>query len=148
MKGSLRALEVSLSKHPDALHYFNLQFLDDGPSLMRVSAAGVWFRSNVLGIPFGDQGFCLSREKFERLGEFSESAAYGEDHLLIWKAKEQGIAIQSTRSILKTSARKYRRKGWGSTTLEHGCLTWRQGIPECLKLIRARILSRLKSLDR
>jgi len=66
----------------NALHYFDLVFLDDGPALTVVNTVGVWFRSHILGLR-SDQGFCLERKLFERLDGFSEDVSYGEDHLFV-----------------------------------------------------------------
>jgi hypothetical protein len=139
-KWALPALEQSLQLQPDALHYFDLAFLNDGPALTVVNAVGVWIRSHLLGLPFGDQGFCLTRQTFERLGSFREDASYGEDHLLIWQARTQRIRLCCTGASIKTSARKYREYGWCATTLQHLVLTVKQALPEWLKLLRKRAL--------
>jgi hypothetical protein len=130
---SYDALEHSLAEAPDALHYFDLAFLGDGPELMRLTTAGTWFRSRVLGMPFGDQGFCLAREVFWRAGGFDERAPYGEDHLLVWQAARVGIPLRGVGARLLTSARKYREAGWAKTTLRHIWLTYRQALPEWIK---------------
>ena len=137
-RSTLSALEHSLGSEPRALHYFNLEFQDDGPKVMPVNAFGVWWRSHFLGLPFGDQGFCLSKEDFLKLGGYSESAPYGEDHLLVWKAKQIGLPLRCTSSTLSTSARKYQAKGWAKTTLRHGVLTWKQALPEFMRWTKLR----------
>ncbi len=134
------ALEQSLQLQPSALHYFNLAFLDDGPALTAINTVGVWIRSHLLGLPFGDQGFCLARRIFEQLGGFREDASYGEDHLLVWQARTQRIGLCCTGALIKTSARKYREYGWCATTLKHLILTTKQALPEWLKLLRKRAL--------
>src|SRR5262245_10946652 len=53
---AVRALDASLRAEPRALHYFDLAFATDRLPLMRLSNAGVWLRSHLLGLPFGDQG--------------------------------------------------------------------------------------------
>lgn len=137
---ALAALGRSLKLQPNALHYFNLRFLDDGPPLTRVNAVGVWLRSHLFGLPFGDQGFCLRRSLFERLKGFREDAPYGEDHLLVWQARFQGIPLRCTGKTLQTSARKYRDYGWWPTTLNHLILTTKQAFPEWSRLLSARVL--------
>ena len=84
----------SLSDYPERLHYFDLSFLGDGPPLMILNALGVKLRSDILGIPFGDQGFCLSQELFWSLGALSEND-FGEDHLFLWKARQKGIKLEN-----------------------------------------------------
>ena len=113
---TLEALLRSLSNNPHALHYFNLRFLPDGPPQMWINEIGCWIRSRLMGLPFGDQGFCLSRINFERIGGFPEEAPYGEDHLFVWRAHQHGVPLKSTGATLKTSARKYQEQGWFHTT--------------------------------
>jgi rSAM/selenodomain-associated transferase 2 len=129
----LVALERSLEVAPAALHYFDLTFQDDGPWLTCSNAWGVRFRSRYLGLPFGDQGFCVSREQFLQLGGFNEHAAYGEDHLLVWSARRQGVPIRCVGESIATSARKYEAQGWLRTTLRNAWLTWRQAAGEWWK---------------
>jgi GT2 family glycosyltransferase len=131
--GVLAALRRSLAAEPEGLHYFDLGFAPGGPALMPVNAAGVWVRSRLLGMPFGDQGFCLSRRVFARLGGFDEEASYGEDHLLVWKARRAGVPLRCAGARLLTSARKYQERGWLATTARHLYLTYKQALPELLK---------------
>jgi rSAM/selenodomain-associated transferase 2 len=105
-----------------ALGYFDLRFRD-GPALARLNAAGAWLRSRWLGLPFGDQGFILSRRLFDRLGGFDESLSAGEDHALVWAARRARIPLVPLRVPVLTSARRYAEQGWLRTTLRHGWLT-------------------------
>lgn len=146
-QSALHSLHQSLQQQSDALHYFNLAFLDDGPALTAINAIGVWLRSHLLGLPFGDQGFCLAQTLFERLGGFREDVNYGEDHLLIWQARSQGIDLRCTGGLIRTSARKYRQYGWCATTFNHLTLTAKQAFPEWIKLLRCRALSLWSRFD-
>ncbi len=111
---SLTSLESSLRAEPDGLHYFDLAFLPDGPRLMILNQAGVWLRSHLLGLPFGDQGFCLKRELFLKLGGFDETAPYGEDHLLVWAAKRrQNPARSSRRQTVDEALENIKTRGGG-----------------------------------
>ncbi len=132
----LRALARALAEHPQALHYFNLRFAADGPWLMRLNACGVWWRSHALGMPFGDQGFCLEQALFDSLGGYPETAPYGEDHLLVWTARRRGVRLNCTGEILLTSARKYRDRGWCRTTVRYLWLTLRQAWPQFVLWLR------------
>lgn len=132
---TLTALERSLNQYPGALHYFDLEF-HGGPLLMKINTFGVWFRSHWLKIPFGDQGFVIERTLFEKIGGFDESAPYGEDHLWVWKLRRAGISLHCVGASLSTSARKYTRNGWLATTGNHLKLTFRQAIPEAIKMVR------------
>lgn len=121
-----------LTAEPGGLHYFGLRFTD-GPWLLRLNEIGVGFRCRVFRLPFGDQGFCIRREAFERLGGFDESAPYGEDHLLVWAAKRAGVPVRRLPAAIATSGRKYAERGWAKTTWRHVRLTVRQAWGELLR---------------
>ncbi|WP_071881363.1 glycosyltransferase [Thalassoporum mexicanum] len=129
------ALANSIQQAPDALHYFNLAFWGDGPELTKLNAWGANWRSHWLGVPFGDQGFCISKALFTKIGGYPEDVAYGEDHLFGWRSRQLGIQLKCTNALLYTSARKYRDRGWLQITLKYQYLWLRQAMPEWLKLI-------------
>lgn len=133
---AIGALDGALTHHPDALHYFTLRFLEDGPAGMMLNELGVRFRSRVLRMPFGDQGFCLRRDLFASLGGYEVTAPYGEDHLLVWAARRRGIAVRGVPSAIQTSARKYQAGGWFRTTARHLRLTFAQAVPQFCLLLR------------
>jgi len=114
------------------LYYFNLKYQKDGPSLCALNAWAANLRSNVFGLPFGDQGFLIERELFIQLGGYSTSCKYGEDHLFVWKVHRSGKPVRSLGSALHSSARKYRDSGWASVTLNHSVLFITQLVRECL----------------
>lgn len=137
---SIKKLLESTTDAPNSLHYFDLRFLKDGPGLMKVNSWGANFRSKYLKIPFGDQGFCLKKELFVKLGGFDTKAQYGEDHLFVWSAHKMGVPLKAVGAPLFTSARKYQKSGWAPTTLKHIYCTFKQATPECLKLIKERVV--------
>lgn len=106
--------------------YFGLGFQNDGPRSMGINSFGVWFRSRLLKIPFGDQGFVLSKSCFQILGTFREDLNSGEDHAFVWAARNSGVKIKYLHAGIKTSARKYAEHGWGKTTRQHLLETWKQ----------------------
>ncbi len=108
------------------LGYFGLSFLDDGPRTMGINSFGAWFRSRFLGIPFGDQGFVISKPYFEKLGMYREDLSSGEDHAFVWTARKNGVKLKHLNASIQTSARKYAQYGWGQTTCHHLRETWRQ----------------------
>jgi len=138
-QSTLTALIQALNSDPNIFYYFDLRFLNDGPPLMCINEIGCWIRSRLMGLPFGDQGFCLSKMNFERLGGFPEEVPYGEDHLFVWRAHQYGVSLRSTRAVLKTSARKYQEQGWFHTTGLYYKLWTRQARleRETLKRIRS-----------
>lgn len=121
---SIKALETVVAKNSvPALFYFDLKFLGDGPLLMPLNSLGATLRSSILGIPFGDQGFFIKRNLFLKTEGYDEVTKYGEDHLFVWSCKRQGILILRVNAPIFTSARKYKKSGWISTTLRHLFLT-------------------------
>lgn len=132
------ALLEAIKRSPDALLYFDLAFSNDATKLMRLNAMGVWFRSHVLSVPFGDQGFCIKKEQFQRIGGFPEGLAYGEDHVFVWLARQLGITLHPTGATIATSARKYQAHGWLKTTLKHQYLWVIQAWPEWIRLLKTR----------
>lgn len=134
-----RELLLALASRPDALHYFDVSYLPEGPrwlnSLLRVNEAGSLFRSRRLGLPFGDQGLCLRRSTFWALGGFPGLARFGEDHLFVWRARRAGVRASPVGLALPTSPRKFVERGWLRTTLVHQALTWAQAVPEALRAI-------------
>lgn len=133
---SLSTINSSLKKNPHALFFFDLKFLNDGVNLMKLNDLGVTFRSRIFKMPFGDQGLFMSKKTFFKLGFFDEKAAYGEDHLLVWKAHQMQIEVLPCKMSINTSARKYKTHGWLKTTLKHVFLTYKQAFPEWVKSTR------------
>ena len=132
---NLKALERTLCEKPGRLHYFDLAF--DKAGLPVLNAWGANMRSRLFGTPFGDQGFCISKALFGKVGGFPEDTPYGEDLMFVWRARQAGIGLNRIPSKLVTSARKYSVHGWLKLTLLY---QWRwigMTVPEVLKLMRA-----------
>ncbi len=123
---TLDAMHAFVSEAPDAIGYFRLGFVNDGPALMFLNAWGAALRSRWLGLPFGDQGLLMPRTIFEALGGFDESVEKGEDHALIWAARARGIPLRAIKATLRTSARRYAENGWWRTTMTHLRMTREQ----------------------
>lgn len=132
-------LERAIGSEPDTIHYFDLAFQPDGPLATRLNAWGANLRSRFFRLPFGDQGFCLSKRQFWCLGGFDESAKLGEDHLFIWQAHRKGVSVRPVASKIVTSARKYSRDGWLRTTCNHLFQTVRQAVPQLAQLLIRRL---------
>ena len=131
-------LFAAIVQRPDALHFFRLAFSPDGAGPTSLNALGANWRSGCLGVPFGDQGFCLPVELFKGLGGYDETARYGEDHLLVWQARRAGVKLDFCRAIITTSARKYRKRGWASLTLRYQWLWLKQALPQVWALLLGR----------
>jgi glycosyltransferase involved in cell wall biosynthesis len=109
------ALEQALKKRSNVLHYFDLAY--DGGHLTNSNSLGANIRSRLLGLPYGDQGFCISKNLFNKIGGYPENVPYGEDLLFIRLAKRAGIKLNRVPSKLFTSARKYKQHGWLKLTV-------------------------------
>jgi len=131
-------LVAAFHAQPDVLYYNDLRFLDDGPRLVKLNEWLVGWRSDILKMPFGDQGFAISRSLFFRLGGYRDDVPYGEDYVFTWKMKQEGYAIKRTGAAIHTSARKYEKGGWGKVTATHVALTFKQGWPEFWLWLRKR----------
>lgn len=142
---AIDAIARRIRDEPRILHFLRLAFADDGPRATAFNARGARFRSERLSLPFGDQGFGLSRALFERLGRFDERAPYGEDHLLVWAAHRAGVPVRvvdEPDATVTTSARRYRDRGWFRTTARHLAMTVAQATPQLAGLLADRFLRR------
>jgi len=139
----VKALELCATlyrqREAGALFYFDLKFHADGPLFTTLNEIGVYLRCRLFKIPFGDQGFLLEKERFHQLSGYTEQCSYGEDHLLVWKAKRLKIPICSTGRVIYTSARKYRQFGWFKVTASHLNLFTQQAFPQFCVLLRERL---------
>jgi hypothetical protein len=118
---ALTALDRFLARDAEAIGYFDLDFERDGPALTRLNATGARWRSRLLGLPFGDQGFVMPARVYRRLRGFPDVAS--EDHALVWRARAHGVPLQRVGAVLRTSARRYAERGWLRTTARHVGLT-------------------------
>ena len=125
---TISSLLKSIDRHPDSLLFFDLAFIKSKKWPMCVNEIGAKFRSNILKIPFGDQGFCIRKTIFNEIGKFREDVEYGEDHLLTWQAKKHGVSIKAVGAKLFTSPRKYQEHGWLKITLLYQFLWMKQAL--------------------
>lgn len=120
------------------LHYLDLVYQTDGPRLTHLNSLGALIRSRCFSLPFGDQGFFLSRETFELLDGFPEDCEYGEDHLFVWRAKKAAVRILPIGAQILTSARRYQKHGWLKTTLRHARLFTAQVMQELFPSLKVK----------
>lgn len=128
-QSAYKKLLRSLERFPEDIHYFDLKF--SGSRKMAINEWGVKIRSDLFGMPFGDQGIAVKKEVFKQLGGFPLVSA--EDHHFIWQAKLKGHTLRNTGAEIYTSARKYEQNGWVRTTSRHLYLTFKQALPYILK---------------
>ena len=101
----------------EGMYYFSLKF--DKGKILRLNSIGANLRSLWFSLPYGDQGFCISRKLFMKTGGFPENVNYGEDLYFVLKLKKMGISILNNQNYIITSSRKYLNNGWLITTLQH-----------------------------
>ena len=104
-------------RNEEGMYYFSLKF--DKGKILRLNSIGANLRSFLFSLPYGDQGFCISRELFIKTGGFPENVNYGEDLYFVLKLKQMGIRIFNNQNYIITSSRKYLNNGWLITTLQH-----------------------------
>ena len=107
------------SSQNEVIGYCSLAFDSDGPAQTFLNAIGANIRSHLLGLPYGDQGYCISVKTFKALGGFREDLDRGEDLDFLVRAKHAGVTVRSVGGTILTSARRYQSQGWLKTTLAH-----------------------------
>lgn len=115
--------DAPMEKSQDKIFYFNLSFREGG--LARVNAFGANLRSILFRAPYGDQGLCMRRSVWQRLGGYPEDAPYAEDLLLVHAARKRQVILVRLASTLSSSARKYKSEGWLRLTLRYQQIFWK-----------------------
>lgn len=133
-KESFIALEDAIKNKPDAIHYFVLKFLTDGPKIVRLNQIGSKMRSVIFNVPFIDQALCLKKEIFNKYGQFDESLQKGEEQAFIWKARKDGVKLNLINSDVTSSARKYDAMGWMHLTFANQLIWLKPAISGFSKL--------------
>ena len=123
--GVIEAMQNYIETAEQSLGYFKLKFANDGPEQTRFNAWAANIRSRYFGLPFGDQGFIMSKSLFEQMHGFDETVTVGEDLDFVVRVKATGISLVELPAELLTSARRYQQHGWLATSVRHIWLTWR-----------------------
>jgi hypothetical protein len=124
LTGSQLGQILRLRDDKKTLWYHDFAFADDfGSPLLKLTQFMANLRCKIVGLAFGDQGFCMHRRMFFSLGGFAENCTVGEDHRLVWLARHKKFAVKSLGIPLGTSARKYQQYGWVRVTRHHLRLT-------------------------
>lgn len=122
--GAAQALLDWIASREQGLGYLDLRFMPDGPALTGLNAIGANLRSRWFGLPYGDQGLCVSRQEFLALGGFREDLERGEDLEFVVRARSIGLRPSRIGAGIHTSARRYREQGWLATTVKHQISAW------------------------
>lgn len=118
--------EAFIQRNSRDVAYFNLRFASDGPALTILNAIGANLRSRLFNLPFGDQGFLVAKSTWNQVGPFNITLKAGEDLDWVVRARRSGFKLIRLSASLRTSARKYQKNGWLSTTWHHVAETIRQ----------------------
>jgi len=94
--------------------------LDDGAWQARLIERGVAWRVRLLKLPYGDQGFFVRRDAFDRLGGYRELPLM-EDVDFVRRLRRMGRCVEIPLA-LPTSARRWRREGWWRRTAGNAAL--------------------------
>lgn len=132
-EGCFAKLKETAQSKEAALFYFDLKFIRATRRCFRFNELGVLFRTRFLKTPFGDQGFFMEKEVFEKYGPYSTEAKYGEDHLFVRKLRRSNIKTVPFKVPLYTSPRKYERNGWLKTTALYQYLWLKQALLDWLQ---------------
>ena len=119
-KESLDLIRSALDGNPKGLGAFRFA-LNAGDTFFRVIEAGVRLRCLLLKLPYGDQGYFLSKETFRELGGFPEVSML-EDLIFVRRAKKK-VGLLILDAPLLTSARKWNQRGMLRVTLTHFAIT-------------------------
>lgn len=88
---------------------FRLRFRDSR-NIYRRMERGVAFRTEKLRLPYGDQGFAMRRDIFDRLQGFREEVRL-EDLDLVLRIAAVGLRIEMLPAEVSTSVRQWERQG-------------------------------------
>lgn len=116
---SLGALAHSLRTVPDAIHYFRLRFLSDGPALTAINAIGIRLQSQIGRLPVGQQAICIPRYLFEKIGAFNTEKLGNSDVDFIVRAQRLGVGLKQINASIHTSSRRFAKRGWLKTTVQN-----------------------------
>lgn len=83
----------------------------------RLKAWGANMRSKILGLPYGDQGYFIRREVFERLGGFQNMPLF-EDVEFFDRFKKEGPWALLQSGVV-TSARRWEKQGYWKATVKN-----------------------------
>lgn len=136
----ISALQSVLQSGLEHLLCFELAFCTDGTGPMSVNAIGANLRTRWLGVPFGDQAFCIPAALFKKVGGYPEDVPYGEDHVFVWRLKLIGVGVTMVPLPLFTSASKYKTKGWLHLTCLYQWYWLKQAAPYAARVILKRLV--------
>lgn len=123
-QGAIEHIEQLSKSDDECLAYLDLGFLADGPALTVLNGWGANLRSRLLGLPYGDQGLCLPRLRFRKLGGFRTDLERGEDLDFVVRARAEGLPLRRLPAQMMTSARRYQDHGWLKTSWRHQINAW------------------------
>ena len=135
---ALGALEKAIAAQFKAIHFFDVQYLQDGPDTMQLNTWGHCLRGHVLRLPSLKNGLSVPRDTFNAVGGFREDLKEGSEQHFVMKAKAQGVGLHFVGQSLLASSKIHQLEGWGKTTA-HGFMRMNQEIlPAALTYLRTK----------
>lgn len=125
-----RRVALGFAGEPENRHragYFRLMLDDPAPAARRLEAA-VGLRNRLLGLPYGDQGLLVARERYDAVGGF-QAVPLMEDVDLVLRIGRRHMVMLEAEAL--TSAARYRRDGYFLRPLRNAlCLSlYTLGVP-------------------
>jgi rSAM/selenodomain-associated transferase 2 len=107
--GCFSAITEIMEKTDIAAGAFNLG-IDSDSLWLKAIAKGATIRSRLTGIPYGDQGFFIKKEIFNKINGFSDLPLM-EDIDIMQKLKKQNYKMKLINQKLITSPRRWEKQG-------------------------------------
>ncbi len=101
----------------DRAYTFLLKFDPCRPFLCKLNELGANLRTRLLGWPYGDQGLCITKAAFDKIGGYPPLKQM-EDVAIIERI-QRTMPLEVLNAYIVTSARKYQAGGWARTTADH-----------------------------
>lgn len=106
---------VDIGSAPLAAAVFRFA-LDDRGVAPRMLELLVGARSNVLGMPYGDQGLLIPRRLYDEIGGYRDMPLMEDVDIVRRLGRRRIVALRAT---VKTSAERYRRQGYARRVLRN-----------------------------
>jgi hypothetical protein len=128
-KHTISNLMRAITRHPNALHYCDLEYRNDGKEFV-IHNRIQWICSHLLHVVIGQQGLCLSHDNYKRLKGFSETLSKQEDIMFCINALSNGIVLRCIEAPISTRARHYLNHGHFRSSVQN-ILTTLYFAPTC-----------------
>lgn len=137
-QATVDALLKTAQAYPHSILYADLDF-HDNKGKYRINTVGNWLRSHLFKLPSGQQGLCIPKREFVRIGGFSERITPGEEFAALLRARELRIPIRPIGASLTTRLRSYEQHGWLRTIVWRQYVCFYHALPVWWKLFKKKL---------